>query len=960
MPRPSPRLDERLFSADSRSGGRLCYGARRSMPESLPLLPLIAELGFSTAEQLGEAQARQLIYGGDQETNLLELGLVSESQLLAALSQATGLPPAPEGYLPVDPTLTSQIRSADVAALAGFDEESGYRLFVHEPLGPEQVTAVRDLLGQEVRILVASQLRMDEGSAYATGTLVEKRKASLLRRFGPRPPEEETARLPAATASASTENSSAESAPVESRPLVTENAPPPLPVADKEPIHETGPPPQDYDDIAAQAKRHKESLAERTSPQGSASPRNTYTFKEASDDLAAARTRERVIDVLVHFAAQFFDYTAVFAIVDQHAKGLKASGDGARSQDVEKLKIPLDLPSSFREAQATKTHRIGRLRASGLEGGVARDLKRPTGREMFLLPILVRGRTVLLLWGDSGNENVDISLLGELFSFAPSVSETLERVLIERIRASRVAEPVDARLVRPKEPQEEPIEAPPPLDAPTPALSAPPSSRLGEAKRRTTQRNSAAPAASPGLSPDAPRAGETIQEPETPASHEGVPAQVRAFSASSPPSESESEPPISFPAEPPKTIQGFPQAKLPADLAHIQITDLPPPRSPEPAQRAPLLSRRIVPLESVSGTPEASPQRHPVVAEAPPPPATTQEEAPPPPALSPIKEKPALRSTMMSRRPLISEPSESGWESPPAPVVRKVEGAANRPPKTRNYTEMVHRLIAGEESMMDALTAGGETAVGALIAEFPGPVTEPTAPQEKASDCGPVLRALVAMGSIAIPFLTVRTADGDPHVRRWATFVLGELPGKEAAKAIAGRLLDDAPQVRRAALSSARRAGRDVMTRRTLRSHIEALCRDRKLPSEARCSAVEALADIREHESIPTLLQLLEEEDRALLRGVRWALSVLTRQNFGEDDAAWQKFWQDHRDEDRAEWLIASLNHEDRDIRKAAADELRAMAGNDFGFQEDQADSERRTSQAAFREWWHSQGKKAN
>lgn len=924
------------------------------MNEPLSLIPFIAELGLSTSEQLGEVQARQLIYGGDLELNLLELAVLTEPELLQVLSKATGLPAAKAGYLPVDPVLTSQVRSLDVAALVGFDEAGGYRIFLHESPDRDTAERIRALFGTDVPYFVATQLRMDEGHAHTTGTVVDSRKAAVLKRLGPRPLEEETKRAPDVV-------------------ILSKSEVPPA-----EAIHETGPPPQDYEDLAAEARQRKPST-EKTPPRGSASPRNTYSFTEAAADLNSARSRERVIDVLVHFAAQFFDYTAVFAIVGQEAKGLKASGDGSRTADVEKLKIPLDLPSAFREAQATKTHRIGRLRASGLEGGVARDLKRPTGRDMFLFPFLVRGRTVLLLWGDSGRDNVDISSLGELFSFAPLVSETLERVLIERKRASRVAEPLDAtglsRIAEPTDAAglsrnaESEAEAPVPYplsaplsdvpEAPAPQLSPPAPPRMGEVKRRTTQRNSAAPAASLGIPYDAPALDESPASAKPPSTHEEVRAKVRSLARSSPPSDSESEPPASFPAEPPRTIQGFPQAKLPADLASLQINDLPPQRALDVGNKAPLLSRRIVPLESVGSAPKAKTET--LKDGAPPPPLVVPapselREAPPPPV--PLEVKPPERVTMMSRRPPISEPSESDWGSSDAPPVRKIERPASVPPKARNFSEMVHRLISGDDSVLGALEGGGETAVGALIAQFPGPVKEPTSNSSKASDCGPVLGALARMGSTSVPFLTVRTADGDPHVRRWATFLLGELPSKEAAKAIAGRLLDDSPLVRRAALLSARRVSSDVMTRRTLRSHIEALCRDRKLASEARCSAVEALADIREHESIPTLLQLLEEKDRALLRGVRWALSVLTRQNFGENDEAWRKFWQEHRDEDRAEWLISSLTHPDRDIRKASIDELRAMAETDFGFDEEQTDPERRSTQAAFRQWWQTEGKK--
>lgn len=312
---------------------------------------------------------------------------------------------------------------------------------------------------------------------------------------------------------------------------------------------------------------------------------------------------------------------------------------------------------------------------------------------------------------------------------------------------------------------------------------------------------------------------------------------------------------------------------------------------------------------------------------------------------------------MMSRAP-IPEPDADGWGSPSEAVVRRVDPIeSQRAPNRQSYSDLVRELLAGNTKVIPRLVDGGETAVGALIAQFPGPVCAPARPTTKASECGPILEALAALGSKATPFLTVRTADEDPEVRRWATFLLGEMPGKDSAKAIASRLLDDSIEVRRAALASARRARGDVLTRRTLRAHIEQICRDPNVPIESRCSAVEALADVREHEAIPTLLVLLEGDDRALSRATRWALSVLTRQDFGSDIVAWRAFWQEHRDEDRVEWLIASLDHEQRDIRRAAGEELKAMSNGEVEYDEDQPSSARRLAQAQFREWWKETGK---
>src|SRR5690606_3199044 len=117
----------------------------------------------------------------------------------------------------------------------------------------------------------------------------------------------------------------------------------------------------------------------------------------------------------------------------------------------------------------------------------------------------------------------------------------------------------------------------------------------------------------------------------------------------------------------------------------------------------------------------------------------------------------SAKGTLMSRRPPISEPDESGWESPGAPAVVRLTGnsAATRT-NGNSCSDLVQVLTKGDRSVIPRLVDHGETAVGALIAHFPGPVTEPDTAQTPASACGPILEALAALGSKSIPFLTVR------------------------------------------------------------------------------------------------------------------------------------------------------------------------------------------------------------
>jgi len=974
------------------------------MAPSPSLISIIAELGFSTPEDLLEVQAREVIYGGNEETNLLELGLVSEDQLLDALARHSQIPRAEEGPLHVDPSATSRLLEAGVRAAAGATEGGSPVVYVNEALSPEAGKKVGELLGDDTEYQITAEVRVEEAIAYSEGQLVEGRASQLLDRLGtrlPPPPSVLPVRPPVAQVLPDVAPVS-ESARI-SRPT-PQQAPPPSEARDSLPdsaalrpmsarmlqleeqspnsVNETAPPPVGYDDMAASATHAPVITGKSSRP-----PRPIYSIEEAESDLSVAKNRDRVVDILIHFAATQFTYTACFGVTSKEAKGLKATGEGEGSDAVKSLHVPLDLPSAFRETRDSETFLIKRLRASGLEGGIARDLGRPSGIDTFLLPIQIRGRTILLVYGDCGTSGIHPEQLTGLISFGRTVASALERVLLERKRASRVAEPPQvakalaqarANSPLPKEPtpvQPAPETEPTVVVAPrTPKKLSPvdPEKDLTRTKtspRRApqseelrapeTSRNSAAP---PGgdLTP-APKESKLLDAGSS--TLEVAPAKKRSLTRPGNPTRTpgDSEPPDSFPAEAPRTLRGFPKVKSPSQAAaHYQKSSQELRAQLDPTGRGttprsePLMSRRIVPI-GVSNKSEQE-QSEVAVPDAPLPPVVEKirEQSSPPAQMQ------TPHGTLMSRRPPLPEPDEDGWDSSADIVARRVDPLeSQRPKKTRSVAGLVRELLAGDEGTIEELLSSGDTAVGALIAEFPGPVTPPSQPSTKASECGPILKALIALGSKTTPFLTVRTADEDPQVRRWATFLLGELPGKESAKAIASRLLDDSIEVRRAALASARRSRSDALTRRTLRAQVEQLCRDNLVSIESRCSAVEALADIREHEAIPTLLQLLEDPDRAMQRATRWALSVLTRQDFGTDVSAWRDFWQEHRDEDRVEWLIQSLDHEQRDIRRAAGDELRVLAGEDMGFDPDQSAGQRRQAQAAFRTWWEEVGKAA-
>jgi len=1023
------------------------------MTERPSFLSAIVELQLSTREELEEALVRQLIYGGDLPSNILELGLAAETGVGQSLALSGGLPYRPAPH---------QVERQGTVTLL----EGGHRVLVQRT-GPNEYLVVgsdaaslrarvaefSDILTSKVSVALDLPFRIEEALVSVTGGGLPARCQALVARWGARP-----STIVEAPAAAAPE--------VEERAVAPEAMPEPVLAVpsefDDRDLPEGGitePPPVNYAQITADAAADEAAASELRGGKPSATaalvesvrasrstrPVDSSAMDGARRALLEARDRDAIFDIVLDVTKHYFEYAVLFAVSGNEARGLSAVGRGASTAEIASLKIPLDLSSPFRKTAQAGVHQLARLRASGLEGGVAQDLKRPTGRRVLLLPIVLRGRAVMLLWGDQGQRDVELESVGEVIALGPAVARAFERVLLERKRQSMIPEsaamigqltgllnksenpPAQAPLEPARSmkislaseykpgPIEEALRAAPerrseevvartasgsfeapvfeptgslPLSATTPGAHdpggditrrdtsakrplvemevesparpstisqrssprpisrfGPPSSSVDSTEHVDTQRIAAAPEAREQTVPP-PRAKPAVRSPlappvqeapepddgQKPGSHEVAPNAPRTL---------DQDP--GFPSEAPRTWKGFPGSPLPPDVA--PDAPEPPPviaRAPQrgPAPSLAMKPRRIVTLDSkVLPLGQSSTQA----------PLGTVDASPP------LFAPPEVRSsgTLVSRRPLMNEPPEEGWGTTISPV------PSRRPGGPKSYDQLVERLCQGESGSLEQLVDGGESAVASLIARFPGPIREPENAQTKASDCGPLLRALVRIGQKAVPFLTVRTADENPEVRRWATLVLGELPSRDSAKAIAGRLLDGAPLVRRAALASARRLQSDTLARRTLRGQIEELTLDVRLGTEARCSAIEAIADIREYETIPVLLQILGDKDRSVARASQWALSVLTRQDYGSDFVQWQTFWQEHRNEPRIEWLIAALGHEKADLRRAAYEEIKAAAGQDFGFHEDLPEEERNEIRGLVHTWWSRSGRKS-
>lgn len=879
----------------------------------------ILELGFTSERDMEEALARQVMYGGDLGSNLLELGLLTEEQLLEASARSSGLERVPAGELPPTPSALAELLPASEQRRFGvhvLGEEDGHVVVaVAEKLPVPTEAELSRVLNRPLTQRIACWARLEQAAARAGASTLSERALHLLKRLEGRP----------------SVGPLAPGLPVDFKQLPRPQSVPPVEFTFA--AHDfdvaTAPPPEGYVELAqAQAQLARDASDYVRAPlpltptTTSVRRRGPYTAAMAERDLLEAEDRHEVLTAFFDFVAQYFEYTALFVLKGGQAVGYRARGSGAGSERLRTVHIPLDLPSAFSRARDEKTWVLTRLRAGGIEGGLARDISRSVGRKVLILPLLVKDRPVVFLYGDHGTVDVDLTSVGDILSFAPLASAALERVILRqkglgRLPALAALRPRPNPLLPTRDEQAQALmqvvraTAPPPPPPPDPSLGE------GSAPQDSSPEGSSSPSSgqAPGAEPRAPHQ----------AGHQPLHSTARSWThrfQSSPP----------FPSRQPRTLPGVAAPANPPP-------ELPPVGEPGAIQVRPTVSLGPEPSEAAA--------------------SQSSFEAPPPP------------------RGLWSEPPEDGWDIdttfedhehgtaagvgplPPTLSSRPTTRLSQPPTAPGDYASLVDRICAGDTSALDLLLEGGDQAVAALVGRFPGPLTRPDGGPAggRASECGPVLNALVRLGPPVIPYLTVRTADEDAQVREWATRLLGELPSREAAQAVARRLVDDALEVRRAALAAARMLQEVPEAREGTRTQLEELAWDTALPAQVRRAAIEALTDLREADAVPSMIQLLGDADREVSGAARWSLVVLTRQDFGADQDYWSRFWAANRSRHRVEWLIDALTHESRDIRRAAGDELKNVTKEYFGYYDDLPEAERERVQQTYRAWWEREGR---
>jgi hypothetical protein len=851
--------------------------------------------------QVEEALARQVIYGGDLVTNLLEVARIDERVLTQLLAESMHLVAAPAGELPMAVERVRALVPPEMAAQRSVVplELDGERLVlaVTEPMPDELEEQLAFALGMTIEQRAAPTVRVKQAIARIYGVPLERRMQRLLARLsagastgGSMPPPLGASpgvieppgpgRPPPARLTARNFLAAPSVAPGRVSRPPSLSVPPPSHVSEDP---DAGPP------STRLPTDRRTGLLQRELPQSVRAARRRrgpVTFETARHEAEEAADRDALLDLFFDFARQFFDYAAMFLVHGDIAEGRDAFGVGAPREKVVGIGVPLDLPGLMAGVRESLAPVVTRAPPDGLDQELLADLQRARDAEMAIVPLVVRTRAVAILLGDCGESGVDRAGVQQIVAFAEVIGKAFERLIVRRkldgfIAGRKSAAPgrVGGSLV------------------------------LADLATKPSVRPSLVMPLLPRGSAPPPVANI---------------ASVRPIMGPPIPRE---EPPDSAPRP-----RSSPVPRMHPDAAAE--------RTPPFVTAAALGSRSVLPLPLVTPDgPEADQEARVLFDELGW--DSEHEESPPPPSSAAI-------GVAAHRPPMAHTDPPDGLPS----VIVEMD---------RELAAIVERLASGvvDEQAEGELLRQGEHAMRAIMGYFPGPTTfersriASTSPPPRPSECGPILRLVTRERKVALPFMLAKLQDPDTETRGWATHVLCELPYMETIAPLLLRLRDVDLSTRVSAAYALAAAARPFPDE--VRSGVLGL--SQSADPVDRAAAMRVMGELRAPSLVPDLVRALADGDEAVVAAAHASLVMVTRQDFGLDARPWLRWWEVSSSRSRIEWLIDALTHEVSEIRRAAGEELRAESKEYFSYASDLPQRDRERAQQRYRDWWLTEGR---
>ncbi|HEY6871573.1 MAG TPA: hypothetical protein VI298_02475 [Geobacteraceae bacterium] len=398
---------------------------------ALKIGELLVKEGVITRKQLDEALKSQVIFGGRLGTNLVEMGLVGEDDLVRYLSMQLEVPFVPsEQLLSIPPDVIKLIsrEMADEYKIIPLSlDKKRLTVAMWDPSDLSAVDAISFITGYIIKPLVCSELRLLLALEQYYGIKREVRYIQLSGGSGVRTRETapESQKAPAEAPEVSPFETMSGAPVTRTEPewgelaeiLPTEaNTGHPseilhigtqqtgLPVEEPDIVELVEPQPETPPPTAPKvAPSAPPKVAAPATPAAAEEPPPS-SLDAVLSLLAEAKDRDAIADALAAYLGQDFERVALFMVKGKVAAGWKGRVRKEPIPGFENFQLPLDEPSALKIAADTKNFYLGPLldttgnkRVLAALGGSAPDTA-------LLIPLMMMGRVVTIFYVDGGHD----------------------------------------------------------------------------------------------------------------------------------------------------------------------------------------------------------------------------------------------------------------------------------------------------------------------------------------------------------------------------------------------------------------------------------------------------------------------------------------------------------------------------------------------------------------------------
>ena len=420
---------------------------------------LLVEDGICTYQQIEDAVRNQVIMGGRIGTNLVELGVLDEETLARYLSRIHELPAMSGESIQPEEQALSRIPANVVDRLNIIPfviEAKRIQVLCIDPRDVKALDEVAFITGLTPDPIVVPEIRFWQLLRDFYGIEREMRFVALDTRdylegsYGFSEPEAQ----PSVSEDLIGEDSFIKlyqrrdgfpqisspgepSAPPEKMPLLTD--------ADLEVMEDDGPPGQIERRVWKPAlveggrRREDRDLANRAAappsqPPGAEDDNTPLNLAQATRKLSEVSERNAIARAVLRFARSTFKRCMLFTIHRGLALGWDAIGEDLDRWAFRSVMIPLDSPSVFQTVVNTRAHYLGGLQKTKTNIEFLRATGKKVPYSACLMPVLVRGRVVNILYCDNGHKKHSTDDIGDLLILAQRISQCYES-LFEQKRA---------------------------------------------------------------------------------------------------------------------------------------------------------------------------------------------------------------------------------------------------------------------------------------------------------------------------------------------------------------------------------------------------------------------------------------------------------------------------------------------------------------------------------------------